>query len=71
MTQMNLGNALSGLGERESRTARPEEALTCILGAIEVYQQAGASYWMGTGRPSPGSINTVDRVLFRSAATRA
>src|SRR5206468_4129588 len=34
-TQMNLGNALVTLGERESGTARLEEAVTAYLAALE------------------------------------
>ncbi len=36
MTQNNLGNALSTLGERESGTARLEEAVTAYRAALEV-----------------------------------
>jgi hypothetical protein len=35
MTQMNLGNALAGLGERESGTARLEEAVRAHRAALE------------------------------------
>ena len=35
MTQNNLGNALSTLGERESGTARLEEAVTAYRAALE------------------------------------
>ena len=35
MTQNNLGNALSMLGERESGTARLEEAVTAYRAALE------------------------------------
>ena len=35
MTQMNLGNALTRLGERESGTARLEEAVAAYRAALE------------------------------------
>ena len=35
MTQMNLGNALSELGERESGTARLEEAVAAYRAALD------------------------------------
>ena len=35
MTQMNLGSALSMLGERESGTGRLEEAVTAYHAALE------------------------------------
>jgi hypothetical protein len=35
MTQNNLGNALSALGERESGTARLEEAVAAYRAALE------------------------------------
>jgi tetratricopeptide (TPR) repeat protein len=41
MTQNNLGTALWTLGERESGTARLEEALTAIESAHRVYRAAG------------------------------
>jgi tetratricopeptide (TPR) repeat protein len=40
MTQNNLGTALSTLGERESGTARLEEASVCIANAWGVYKDA-------------------------------
>jgi Tetratricopeptide repeat len=36
MTQNNLGNALSSLGERESDTVRLEEAIAAFQAALEV-----------------------------------
>ena len=39
-----LANALAALAKRENSVLRMEEALTCMRGAIEVYQQAGESY---------------------------
>lgn len=43
---MNLGNALEALGEREKSSKDIEEAVESTRGAIEVYQQAGESYWL-------------------------
>jgi Tetratricopeptide repeat len=39
MTQNNLGNALSS-------PAHMEEALACVRGAVEIYQQGGENYWI-------------------------
>ena len=45
MTQMNLGNALVTLGERESGTARLEEAVAAYNGALEIFVAAKADYY--------------------------
>ena len=40
MTQKNLGNALQALGERESGTARLEEAVAAYRAALEEHTRA-------------------------------
>jgi exonuclease VII small subunit len=40
-TQNNLGTALSTLGERESGTARLEEAIAAYRNAYDLYREAG------------------------------
>src|SRR5690606_42008756 len=47
MTQNNLGNALSGLGERESGTARLEEAVEAYRSGLALFRAAGAEYYIG------------------------
>jgi hypothetical protein len=42
ITQNNLGNALHALGERESGTARLEEAVAAYDSALAVFVPAGA-----------------------------
>jgi Tetratricopeptide repeat len=44
MTQNNLGNALSTLGERESGTGRLEEAVAAYRAALKEWTQAAAPY---------------------------
>ena len=46
MTQMNLGNALETIAERQKNTELMGEAVKAMSGAVEVYQQAGESYWL-------------------------
>jgi tetratricopeptide (TPR) repeat protein len=46
MTQNNLGNALTRLGERESGTARLEQAVEAYHAALEVLGPAAASYYV-------------------------
>ena len=43
---MNLGNTLETLGEREKSARLMKEALSCMRGAVEAYQQAGEGYWL-------------------------
>jgi hypothetical protein len=45
MTQNNLGNALSMLGERESGTVRLEEAVAAYRAAREEWTHEAASHW--------------------------
>ena len=47
MTQKNLGNALKALGERESGTARLEEAVAAYRAALEEYTRGR---YRSTGR---------------------
>jgi tetratricopeptide (TPR) repeat protein len=44
-TQMNLGNALFRLGERESVTARLEEAIAAYKGALEIFSISHSDYY--------------------------
>jgi uncharacterized coiled-coil protein SlyX len=44
-TQMNLGNALQTLGERESGTARLEEAVAAYRAALDEMTHAVAPHW--------------------------
>jgi len=46
-TQMNLGDALSTLGERESGTARLEEAVAAYRAALEEMTREAAPHWHG------------------------
>jgi hypothetical protein len=50
MTQNNLGSALETLGERESGTARLEEAVSAYDAALEVFVPAAADYYMNVCR---------------------
>ena len=45
-TQNNLGNTLGTLGERESGTARLEEAVPAFRGALAVAQASGAQRYI-------------------------
>ncbi len=45
-TQNNLGNALATLGQRESGTARLEEAAAAFRAALEVFELAGAEHYI-------------------------
>ncbi len=46
MTQNNLGNALARLGEREQSSKRLEQAVEAYQNALEVYEEAGAQYYI-------------------------
>ena len=50
MAQNNLGNALRSLGERESGTARLEEAVAVYRDALAVFEPAGADHYVGVAR---------------------
>ena len=45
MTQNNLGNALQSLGERESGTARLEQAVEANRAALEEYTERVPLHW--------------------------
>jgi len=45
MTQMNLGNALATLGERESETGKLEEAVAAYREALEELTKEAAPRW--------------------------
>jgi tetratricopeptide (TPR) repeat protein len=47
MTQNNLGNALAALGERESGTARLQEAVAAYDAALSVFVLTRADYHTG------------------------
>jgi hypothetical protein len=64
MTQMNLGNALSSLGERESGTARLEEAVAAYHEALQERTRARVPLqWAG-------STGNQDAVLMLLAERR-
>jgi tetratricopeptide (TPR) repeat protein len=44
LTQENLGLALQALGEKELSTDRMDQAIAAFRTALEVFEQAGASY---------------------------
>ncbi len=46
MTQNNLGNALQALGKREADTTRLEKAVAAYRAALEVFQSAGAEFYI-------------------------
>jgi hypothetical protein len=51
MTQNNLGNALSSLGERGRGTARLEEAVKAFREALKEFtREQSPYYWEGTQR---------------------
>ncbi len=45
-TQHALGNALAALAERQKSARLMQDAVISMSGAVEVYQQAGESYWL-------------------------
>jgi hypothetical protein len=47
MTQNNLGAALQTLAERESGTARLEEAVAAYQAALEILEPSQATYYVG------------------------
>jgi hypothetical protein len=50
MTQNNLGNALQTLGERESGTARLEEAVAAFAACLTVTETTWPSEWVQQAR---------------------
>jgi hypothetical protein len=50
ITQNNLGLALATLGEQESGTQRLEEAVGAYNAALDVFEAAGAEYYVTNTR---------------------
>jgi hypothetical protein len=50
LSQMNLGNALDCMRERESGTAHLEKAVAAYRVALEVFTHAGANYYINICR---------------------
>ena len=50
MTQMNLGNALVTLGERENGTARLKQAVAAFDAALTIFTSADADHYAGICR---------------------
>ena len=64
-TQNNLGNALFRLGERESGTARLEEAVAAYREALKEYARERVPLDWATTQ------NNLGNALWRSASARA
>ena len=61
-TQNNLGNALRSLGERESGTARLEEAVTAYQAALEEFTEENAPhYWTVTQQNLENARRALDK----------
>ena len=61
MTQMNLGNALFRLGERESGTARLEEAIAAYRLALEeLTRDRDPLHWAMTQTSIGAALNSLD-----------
>jgi hypothetical protein len=69
MTQNNLGNALFRLGERESVTARLEEAVAAYRAALERLQSEAVPAW--PSRYGPVSRAVVARALDAATCSQA
>jgi tetratricopeptide (TPR) repeat protein len=63
MTQMNLGKALEALGERESGTARLEEAVAAHRAALEEFTRARVPLQWATTQMNLGSALTALAIL--------
>ncbi|MGB9165254.1 MAG: hypothetical protein WCC41_12490, partial [Rhodomicrobium sp.] len=67
-TQNNLGNALRSLGEREAETDKAKGCTTLktagdhYAAALEEFQKAGASYYVGVAQ---GNVAGLDGVIAR------
>ena len=59
MIQMNLGNALAALGERESETARLEEAVATYDGALAIFVVARTDYYESICRKSRDRVRAI------------
>ena len=69
MTQNNLGNALSTLGERESGTARLEEAVTAYRAALEERTRERVPLdWAMTQNNLGNALSTLGRARERDGA---
>jgi tetratricopeptide (TPR) repeat protein len=66
MTQNNLGTALQMLGERESGTARLEEAVAAYRAALEVFRGAGADFHIAV---TEGNLARAEAVLAKRRAS--
>jgi len=58
LTQLDFGNALEKLGQRENNAARLHEAITCMQGAVEEYDKAGETYWLPQARRRLAAMKT-------------
>jgi hypothetical protein len=56
MTHYNLGNALSTLGERESGTARLEQAVDAYRDALEEWTEEHAPYYRSVAQHNLESV---------------
>ena len=66
MTQNNLGNALRALGERESGTARLEDAVTAYREALKEFRVDHAPYYyQGTLRNLTRAEALLDKRLAK------
>jgi hypothetical protein len=45
-SQHGLANTLAALAERQKSAKTMEQALTCMRGAAEVYQESNNAYWL-------------------------
>ena len=59
-TQNNLGLALVALGDHESGTEKLEQGVAAHQGALEVYEHAGASFYIELVR---GNFDRAQRLL--------
>jgi tetratricopeptide (TPR) repeat protein len=58
-TQNNLGNALLGLGQRDSGTARLEEAVAAYRAALEEWTREAAPHWHDIAKQNMASCLAV------------
>ncbi len=58
LTQHGLAHALERLAERRQNPAQMAEALACMQGAIEVYQNGGVSHWLPVAEASVARMQT-------------
>ena len=67
-TQNNLGTALQRLGERESGTARLEEAVEAYRAALDLFEGAGARHYVDVIR---GNLERATTMLDQRRASQA